>query len=645
MAFGRLGGLQLGRLGRGGNDGYPLPQNGVGVYNGNTLSVGTEFNTWLGGEARYQLIAFNQSSWAAFLSDVDWVLGLWPVGTRGMWSVPLACQFGTLPDVVAGTYDGHFIAAFNAILAKHPPGEPIPLRIGWEFNLLTQQQRAFDGAGVATPTVWVNAFRRIVSLARSISSRFKICWCPNLGPMTSSGLTVTDCWPGDQYVDFVSGDQYFIVAFDSVSDGGNGVYNSKKTATAGLDWLVSFAAAHGKRWGLWEWGIDSNDAPIYTKKLLEYFAANNAYLSGYWNNAGWKISDDSKPGVGSLIKKALGPPKVMNPDLGLISGAAASVQLVAQSEPFYPTTYSELSGADAASFSLSQTGLLSYGALSSGAKAISVRMTNQLWNVTRSLTPSFAAAYTFTNALAAAYVARMTVPPTEGVKASIDAFWTSCGAIIAKLDACNLRALHTDQAKRLNMALNPDGTTYTDSVELGTANTVLWPFIGNWTAQTGSARLGTQIAFNRSGNKFTRNAASLGVIRKNNMKKFGGIGLTNSVGINPRDDAGDARAVVNSFTGINAGAVADVGTLVAGNRSGASAMEMYIDGASVGSNTSASATPSVQSNTFQEGQQGSDFWGDHLIGFSFLGGHLTAGEHATLAAASKTLLAALSVNA
>jgi hypothetical protein len=618
--------------------------NGVGVYNGNSLTVVDEFDAWLGGEARYQLIAFNQTSWANFASDVNWVLSFWPVGTRGMWSVPLACQYGTLTDVTAGTYDATFTAAFNAILTKHPPGEDIPVRIGWEMNLLAQEQRAYDGAGNPAPADWVAAYKHVVDLARDISPRFKYCWCPNLGSMVVAGLTTTDTYPGDDYVDFVSGDIYFNSAFDSTADGGAGVYGSDKGATLGLDWLVAFADTHNKRWGLWEWGCDNNEAPIWLKKILEFQADNNAFLSGYWNNGVWKLSDDAMPGLSAIFKKAWGPPKIINPDLGLIAGASSSVQLISQCEPFYPTSYTSLGGADAASFGLTVSGVLSYGSLS-GAKSITIQMSNALWNVTRTLSPTFAAAYTFVNSLAAAYVARMTVQPTEGVKATLDAFWTSAGAIIAKLDGCYCRALHTNQAKHLNMALNPNGTTYTESVDLG-GSTELWHFIGNWTVSGGTGRVNTQIAYNRASNKFQRNSASIGVVRKNNMKKFGGIGLTNSIGINPRNDTGNCRVVVNAFTAIDIGVVADVGTLVAGNRSGANAAQMYVDGASVGTdNVTASATPSVQSNTFQEGQQGSDFWGDHLIAFSFMGQSLSAGEHATLATAVNTMLAALAVNA
>lgn len=615
-------------------------QNGVAVFNGNSLATVDEFNAWLGGDARYQLISFNQTSWAAFASDINFVRGFWPVGTRGMWSIPLACEFGTLPDVVAGVHDNTFRLALRAVLEIHPPGEQIPIRTGWEFQLLGQTQRAYDAAGNPTPEIFVAAFQHFVDLAREESPRFKVSWCPDLGPMTANGLTTTDCYPGDDYADFFSGDLYF-ASPDSTTDGGSGIFTSDKTATAGLDWLVAFAAAHGKRWGLWEFGCDSDEAPIWLRKVLEYLAVNDAFLSGYWNNGIWKLSADAKPGLSTIFKKAWGPPKVMNPDLGLISGAAGSLQLVAQSEPFYPTTYGDLGGVNASSFALSSAGLLAYGALS-GAKSISVRMSNSLWSVTRSLTPSFAPAYVFTNPGAAAYVANMTTPPTEGVKAILDAFWTAAGAIVAKLDGCYLRALHTEQAMLLNMALNPDGATYTGSVKIGA--TLFWPFLGNWCTAQG-ARLNTQIAYNRAGSKFTKNAASVGVLRKNNMKKNGGIGLTNTVGVSPRNDSGNARATVNSFTPIDAGAVADVGTLVVCNRSGASAMEMYIDGALVGSNTSAAADPADPTKTFQEGQQGSDFWGDIWNAFAFMGGSLTAGEIATLNSAAKTVVAALAANA
>lgn len=119
------------------------PPRGVAVYNGNSLTDVAAFNTWLGKTANIQLVSFDQSSWANFLSGIPFETSTFN-GYACQWSVPLCCAFGDLPDVIAGVHDTTFIACADAILAAVPYGA-IWIRAGWEFNLLDQGKPVLTG--------------------------------------------------------------------------------------------------------------------------------------------------------------------------------------------------------------------------------------------------------------------------------------------------------------------------------------------------------------------------------------------------------------------------------------------------------------------------------------------------------------------
>ena len=292
-----------------------LPTYALAAYNGNDPTVWDQYDTWLGRPADLQLASFNQSSWSAFQSSISYATNLFGA-RRCIWSVPLACQFGTLPDVVAGTHDAKFLACAQAILAKQPGTHPILIRTGWEFNLLSQEQRAFNAAGTPTPTVFVSAFQRFVNIFRSVSNRFRYIWCPNAGDMTANGLTVTDCYPGDSYVDIVAVDLYFNNAYDNLTANGSSIFSYRKTQTAGLDWLVGFASTHGKPWALGEWGVNDNGATGFVTDMCNYIRTYGALYHGYWNSnsvIACKISDGSLSALGAIYRAKFGRAVITSP--------------------------------------------------------------------------------------------------------------------------------------------------------------------------------------------------------------------------------------------------------------------------------------------------------------------------------------------
>lgn len=285
---------------------------GLALYGDNDPSAIAQANAWLGKTADYQLVFFNQSSWSSFHNSIYWLTDLHR-SRYNLWSVPLAAEFGTLPDVVAGRHDVSFLVCAQAILAAsltgQPRNTPILIRTGWEFNLLSQEQRAFDALGNPDPVTWVAAYRHVIGLFRTVSNRFQFIWCLNSGDATENGLTVEACYPGDDVVHYVGLDLYFS-AWDSPGPAaGADVFNWQAERGAGLNWLARFGAAHHKPIMLPETGVISDAATGFNSRLIAWIAANNVVLHGYWNsNAGiaCKLSDGSKPATEQLFLKAYG---------------------------------------------------------------------------------------------------------------------------------------------------------------------------------------------------------------------------------------------------------------------------------------------------------------------------------------------------
>ena len=285
---------------------------GFAMYSDVDPADHAQADAWLGAPVDYQLVSFNQSSWSEFANSIPWATDLYK-DSYNLWSVPLAAQQGTLPAVVAGTHDATFTNAANRILAAaatgQPSNTPILIRTGWEFNLLSQEQRAFDAAGNPTPGVYVDAFRRVVGLFRAVSNRFRFVWCANVGPATENGLTVTDCYPGDGYVDYVGLDIYADVAYTNAGNAGFDGFEFHRTWGAGLDWLASFGAAHGKPVMLNEVGVNSELLWRWLDKIIKWSDANAVVFFGYWNSDAAfpsKVSDGSLPVIGNLIRNRWG---------------------------------------------------------------------------------------------------------------------------------------------------------------------------------------------------------------------------------------------------------------------------------------------------------------------------------------------------
>lgn len=274
----------------------------VGAYTGNELADADAFARWLGRPADLHLVYFNQQGWEPFASSIPWIAER-HAGRRNLWSVPLSATHGGFVEVAGGHWNGLFAGTAAAILRHAPPGT-IDVRIGWEMNLPDQEQSAFRADGQPDPATWVAAYRRVATMFRAASPRFRLSWCPNVG---ADHLDPELCWPGGDLVDCVGVDLYFNDRWDRISDRGASVWTYRKTSAGGLDWLVSHARRTRKRLCLPEWGINNDQATAFADALIAWIGAHNLLYHGYWDSdaaINSRLSAERLPEIGRRYRAA-----------------------------------------------------------------------------------------------------------------------------------------------------------------------------------------------------------------------------------------------------------------------------------------------------------------------------------------------------
>lgn len=122
-------------------------------------------------------------------------------------------------------------------------GKPMFLRLDAEMNG-DWHKNYYEPAGSAA--VFVDSWRVIYNIFRSAgAANVAFVWCPNVA--SSDGAPVTSWYPGDRYVDWACVDGY-------------PQFTSPAAFGAGMQYIASFAARHGKPLMAGEWGPNSNTA-------------------------------------------------------------------------------------------------------------------------------------------------------------------------------------------------------------------------------------------------------------------------------------------------------------------------------------------------------------------------------------------------
>lgn len=216
-------------------------------------------------------------------------------------------------------------------------------------------------------------------------------------------------------------------------------------------------------------------------------------------------------------------------------------------------------------------------------------------------------------------------------KVAINNFWRTSGIkpIMAKLDAFYMFAAADSQAALLNWIQNLYNAVATSSPTF----TVDRDYQGDALASYLETNFNPTTAVSP---KFTLNSACLGVYSRTDITDSQQFDIGNTTArFNSRSTIGPAfRGPMNDATSFVASPMNNNSLgLFALNRSGASARQGYINGASVGSDTQAAT---ALSNETIQILRGTFNFSSRKIACAFFGQSLTAQEHATLFAAINT---------
>jgi Glycosyl hydrolase family 26 len=280
----------------GSSGGEPL----VGAYCGNSVDGLRRFEQWLGRPVDGVLGYTGNANWEDYDGSVGWATGLWSaIDRRVFWSVPLIASGASLAQAGAGAYDDHYRKAAQTLAGYRPQEPQLYIRTGWEFNgnwfPWTAQGKAPD---------FIAAFRRFVTVFRSVSNRFVFEWNVNVGDV---GMDPETAYPGDAYVDIIGMDFYWQPHLPTNPQQAWSQIVSQKW---GLQWHQNFARTHGKPTSYSEWGIRSNDAAYYIEQAKIWFDTHPVLFHTYWdanNEYPGKLSEGQYPNAGAAYKAAFGP--------------------------------------------------------------------------------------------------------------------------------------------------------------------------------------------------------------------------------------------------------------------------------------------------------------------------------------------------
>lgn len=278
----------------------------------------SRWKAWAGTPAPEALLYFNQ--WSArdldqsipYIVDLGRKLKQQAPQVQPVWNVPFPGPF-RMGEVANGEHDALYRRLFEQALAIFAPESTgrIKVRIAWEFNLdgwldaqgtgEGQQNTAKDRSARFNDALYVLAYRRIAEIARKVSPRFWLIWCPNHGRQLVAKLETY--YPGDDVVDEIGFDFYFQKALWLDQPASNVIAPG---SGYGLQWLVTFARGRGKPWCLPELGADHDHFAPELRKLLAWAKTQGCRWVGWWDRTeviDTRISTGDLPAIGAVVKE------------------------------------------------------------------------------------------------------------------------------------------------------------------------------------------------------------------------------------------------------------------------------------------------------------------------------------------------------
>ena len=287
----------------------------LGVFSGGFDPQSADrFETWLGRKSDFNVEFLTETAYTDYvgadgkkitdaLVHSGWLPPLWAAAHRPernmLFSIPLATkQDRSLANVAAGQYDAIYRNIAKNIASSYPHAI---IRIGWEFN---GDWYAWSAAGRTQD--YINAFRRVSGIFKSVSRDFTIDWCPAHG--FSAKFPADQAYPGDDVVDVIGLDLYNDYRWGDYKKDPIKRWEWLKTFNHGLLWQQQFAAAHGKPMSLPEWGVNQDD-PYFIEQMHGWITTHNFAYAAYWNSnsafAG-ALSNNQYPNAAAAYKRLFG---------------------------------------------------------------------------------------------------------------------------------------------------------------------------------------------------------------------------------------------------------------------------------------------------------------------------------------------------
>nr|WP_269809737.1 glycosyl hydrolase [Kineosporia rhizophila] len=288
-----------------------LPWGGSGLYMPGSSAANAEaFGAWRGAPVDVVVDWTARQSWEDLINPT-WIFDSWR-GTPymkaiGVAPVPEADDSATMAGCAAGQYNDKW-TQFGQNFKNNGLGDAI-IRLGWEFNGNWYKWSAQN------PQEYVGCWRQIVTTVRAVAPDMKFDWTVNRG--VSAGLAdATQAYPGDEYVDIVGIDSYDSWPAGNTEEGWQTHYNGD----FGLKFWADFAAEHGKKLAVPEWGLypgtahagqNGGDNSFYINKMVEFFKSlgpNLAYEAYFNEDASYyagAIFEPNQNPIGSEAYKAL----------------------------------------------------------------------------------------------------------------------------------------------------------------------------------------------------------------------------------------------------------------------------------------------------------------------------------------------------
>lgn len=276
-----------------------------GVYAGPTdFTAVASVNSLLDHQVTYAMDFLDGSTWES-ISDPTWPVEQWEgKGYTMIWGVPIIPNSGgSLAAGAAGDYNQYF-RRLGRFLVAHGQAHSI-IRLGWEFN-----GGWFPWAANHHAHDFKEYFRKIVrSMRRAVGQDFQFEWNPTRGDLGVGNLK--KYYPGNRYVDII-GDDVYDAEWGSYP-GHRAEWQRMLTEPYGLDWLASFATAHGKPVAFPEWGlgwtsggeVGGGDNPYFIRHMANWIADHHCVATTFWDY-GTSTIVSKNPAVTTMIKQEFG---------------------------------------------------------------------------------------------------------------------------------------------------------------------------------------------------------------------------------------------------------------------------------------------------------------------------------------------------